>query len=79
MQVTCLQLWFQGTQPNDRCTKFHITDNMPGHAGITRDTLILRMKPEQWQAVIDVNLTGVFYCSQANALPKVFVYPFFCL
>ena len=33
-------------------------------AGITRDTLMMRMKPEQWQDVIDTNLTGVFYCTQ---------------
>lgn len=26
---------------------------------------MMRMKPEQWQAVIDVNLTGVFYCAQS--------------
>jgi NAD(P)-dependent dehydrogenase (short-subunit alcohol dehydrogenase family) len=25
----------------------------------------MRMKPEQWQEVIDTNLTGVFYCTQA--------------
>jgi NAD(P)-dependent dehydrogenase (short-subunit alcohol dehydrogenase family) len=35
------------------------------NAGITRDTLALRMKPQQWQDVIDLNLSGVFYCSQA--------------
>ncbi len=35
-------------------------------AGITRDTLMMRMKPEQWQEVIDTNLTGVFYCCQAR-------------
>jgi 3-oxoacyl-[acyl-carrier protein] reductase len=35
--------------------------------GITRDTLMMRMKPEQWQEVIDVNLTGVFYCTQQAA------------
>jgi len=29
------------------------------NAGITRDTLLLRMKLEDWQAVIDLNLTGV--------------------
>ena len=34
------------------------------NAGITKDTLMLRMKPEAWQAVIDVNLSGVFYCTQ---------------
>ena len=26
----------------------------------------MRMKPEQWQEVIDTNLTGVFYCTQAR-------------
>lgn len=35
-------------------------------AGITRDTLLMRMKPEQWQEVIDVNLSGVFFCTQAR-------------
>jgi 3-oxoacyl-[acyl-carrier protein] reductase len=38
-------------------------------AGITRDTLLMRMKPEQWQEVIDTNLTGVFYCTQACTHP----------
>ena len=40
-------------------------DVLVNNAGITRDTLVMRMKPEQWQDVIDVNLSGVFYCSQA--------------
>ena len=35
------------------------------NAGITRDTLLLRMKLEDWQAVIDLNLTGVFLCTKA--------------
>jgi len=35
------------------------------NAGITRDTLVMRMKPKQWQEVIDTNLNGVFYASQA--------------
>lgn len=39
-------------------------DVLVNNAGITRDTLMMRMKPEQWQAVIDVNLSGVFYCTQ---------------
>ena len=34
------------------------------HAGITRDTLMMRMKMTQWQEVIDTNLTGVFMCCQ---------------
>jgi len=35
------------------------------NAGITRDTLAMRMKPEQWQDVLDVNLTAAFRLSQA--------------
>lgn len=40
-------------------------DVLINNAGITADTLVLRMKPEQWQSVIDINLSGVFYCTQA--------------
>ena len=40
-------------------------DVLVNNAGITRDTLLLRMKLEDWQAVIDLNLTGVFLCTQA--------------
>ena len=35
------------------------------NAGITRDTLAMRMKKEQWDDVLAVNLTGVFLASQA--------------
>ncbi len=35
------------------------------NAGITRDTLLLRMKPEDWDAVIDTNLGSVFRLSKA--------------
>lgn len=35
------------------------------NAGITRDTLVLRMKNEDWQAVINTNLSGAFYCTKA--------------
>ncbi|MBI5286608.1 MAG: 3-oxoacyl-[acyl-carrier-protein] reductase [Deltaproteobacteria bacterium] len=35
------------------------------NAGITRDTLLLRMKEEDWDAVLDVNLKGVFNCTRA--------------
>ncbi|MBI5903798.1 MAG: SDR family NAD(P)-dependent oxidoreductase, partial [Deltaproteobacteria bacterium] len=35
------------------------------NAGITRDGLILRMKEEDWDAVIGVNLKGAFNCSKA--------------
>ena len=35
------------------------------NAAITRDTLLLRMKPEDWDAVIATNLTGVFRLTKA--------------
>eukprot|EP00522_Entomoneis_paludosa_P009029 CAMPEP_0172455006 /NCGR_PEP_ID=MMETSP1065-20121228/11818_1 /TAXON_ID=265537 /ORGANISM="Amphiprora paludosa, Strain CCMP125" /LENGTH=296 /DNA_ID=CAMNT_0013207437 /DNA_START=53 /DNA_END=943 /DNA_ORIENTATION=- len=44
---------------------FGTIDVLINNAGITKDTLVMRMKPEQWQSVIDVNLSGVFYCTQA--------------
>ncbi|KAJ1696940.1 hypothetical protein LUZ63_005452 [Rhynchospora breviuscula] len=40
-------------------------DILINNAGITRDTLLMRMKKQQWQDVIDLNLTGVFLCTQA--------------
>ncbi len=40
-------------------------DVLVNNAGITRDTLMLRMKLADWQAVIDLNLTGVFLCCKA--------------
>ncbi|OLP19266.1 3-oxoacyl-[acyl-carrier-protein] reductase [Leptolyngbya sp. 'hensonii'] len=40
-------------------------DVLVNNAGITRDTLLLRMKTEDWQAVINLNLTGVFFCTRA--------------
>jgi 3-oxoacyl-[acyl-carrier protein] reductase len=41
--------------------QIHILIN---NAGITRDATIKKMTPEQWQQVIDVNLSGVFYCAK---------------
>merc|ERR1712157_126896 len=40
-------------------------DVLVNNAGITRDTLMMRMKAKQWQEVIDTNLSGVFFCAQA--------------
>ena len=40
-------------------------DVLVNNAGITRDGLIVRMKEEDWNAVLQVNLTGTFYCTKA--------------
>ena len=41
-------------------------DILVNNAGITRDNLLLRMSEEQWQEVLDTNLTGTFnYCKAA--------------
>jgi 3-oxoacyl-[acyl-carrier protein] reductase len=41
------------------------------NAGITKDTLMLRMKDEDWDRVIDVNLKGAFNCIRAVARPMM--------
>jgi 3-oxoacyl-[acyl-carrier protein] reductase len=46
-------------------------DGLVNNAGITRDSLVLRMKDEDWQAVLDTNLTGVFLCTQAALKPMI--------
>jgi 3-oxoacyl-[acyl-carrier protein] reductase len=42
-------------------------DILVNNAGMTWDGLIVRMKPEQWEKVIRVNLSGPFYCLQEAA------------
>ena len=44
-------------------------DVLVNNAGITRDGLIVRMKEEDWNAVLQVNLTGTFYCTKALLAP----------
>ncbi len=45
--------------------KWGKVDILVNNAGITRDTLLLRMTKEQWDQVINVNLTGTFLCTKA--------------
>src|SRR5213596_787871 len=40
-------------------------DILVNNAGITRDGLLLRMKEEDWNLVLDVNLKGTFHCTKA--------------
>ncbi|HEY8418153.1 MAG TPA: 3-oxoacyl-[acyl-carrier-protein] reductase [Limnochordales bacterium] len=45
--------------------RFGQLDILVNNAGVTRDTLFIRMKPEDWQYVLDVNLQGVMHCTRA--------------
>lgn len=41
-------------------------DHLICNAGITRDRLLLRMTEEEWNQVLNINLTGAFHCIQAS-------------
>ncbi|HJP19223.1 MAG TPA: 3-oxoacyl-[acyl-carrier-protein] reductase, partial [Nitrospinota bacterium] len=47
--------------------EFKALDILINNAGVTRDTLIVRMKEEDWDFVLRVNLTGTFNCTKAAA------------
>jgi len=51
--------------------EFGKVDILVNNAGITRDTLIMRMDESDWDAVLDVNLKGVFNCSKAVVRPMM--------
>lgn len=44
---------------------FGRVDVLVNNAGITRDTLLMRMSEEDWDAVLDTNLKGAFLCTKA--------------
>lgn len=46
-------------------------DILVNNAGITRDGLLMRMKDEDWDLVLDINLKGAFLCTRAVARPMM--------
>jgi 3-oxoacyl-[acyl-carrier protein] reductase len=46
-------------------------DILVNNAGIARDQLLMRMKREDWDRVLEVNLTGAFVCTQAVLRPML--------
>ena len=46
-------------------------DILVNNAGITRDQLLMRMKREDWDRVLEVNLSGAFVCTQAVLRPMM--------
>lgn len=51
--------------------RFGQIDILINNAGITRDNLIMRMKEDEWDAVIAVNLKGTFNCIKAASRPML--------
>ncbi len=47
------------------CEQWGRIDILVNNAGITRDALLVRMKDEDWEAVLDVNLKGTYLCMKA--------------
>ncbi len=41
------------------------------NAGITKDKLLIQLKEEEWDAVLNINLKGAFLCTQAAARPMM--------
>ncbi len=50
---------------------FGTIDILVNNAGITRDGLVMRMKEQDWDMVLDINLKGAFNCAQALARPMM--------
>lgn len=51
--------------------QFGQVDILVNNAGITRDNLLLRMTPEDWAKVININLTGTFNLTKAAIRPMI--------
>ena len=51
--------------------QFAQIDILVNNAGITRDMLLMRLKDEDWDAVLQTNLTGTMYCTRAVLRPMI--------
>ena len=51
--------------------RFSQIDILVNNAGITRDMLLMRLKDEDWNAVLQTNLTGTMYCTRAVLRPMI--------
>ena len=51
--------------------QFSHIDILVNNAGITRDMLLMRLKDEDWDAVLQTNLTGTMYCTRAVLRPMI--------
>ncbi|MGD6816201.1 3-oxoacyl-[acyl-carrier-protein] reductase [Metabacillus sp. 84] len=49
----------------DTISEFGTLDILVNNAGITRDNLLMRMKEDEWDDVVNTNLKGVFLCTKA--------------
>jgi 3-oxoacyl-[acyl-carrier protein] reductase len=52
-------------------SRFEKVDVLVNNAGITRDTLLMRMSEDDWDAVMRVNLKSVFNCTHAVIRPMI--------
>jgi 3-oxoacyl-[acyl-carrier protein] reductase len=60
-----------GTLIETTINEFGKLDALINNAGITRDTLIMRMSEDDWDAVLSTNLKGAFLCSKAAIRPML--------
>ena len=56
---------------NDVLKEFGAIDICVNNAGISKDNLLLRMTPEQWQDVLNINLNSVFYMTKHVIRPMM--------
>jgi 3-oxoacyl-[acyl-carrier protein] reductase len=56
---------------NDVVKEFGTVDICVNNAGISKDNLLLRMTPDQWDDVIQVNLNGIFYMTKQVIRPMM--------